>query len=65
MRTQKANAANHLFVVAAGNSRRNCDQGGCFPCAYVVENIICVAASDRSDDMASFSNYGPLITYES
>ncbi|MEA2268312.1 MAG: serine protease [Solirubrobacteraceae bacterium] len=29
-----------------------------FPCDYGLANVVCVAATDRGDEMASFSNYG-------
>jgi subtilisin family serine protease len=53
-----------LVVAAAGNggsdfigddldrSRRN------YPCAYDLENVICVAASDAHDALAPFTDYG-------
>ena len=51
-------AANVLFVVAAGNSAKDNDVTKSYPCAYDLPNVICVAASDTSDNLASFSNYG-------
>ncbi|MEA2268321.1 MAG: thermitase [Solirubrobacteraceae bacterium] len=47
-----------LFVVAAGNDGADNDAVGSYPCNYGLENIVCVAASDQSDRLASFSNYG-------
>jgi len=47
-----------LFVFAAGNSGANNDLAPRFPCAYDLANIICVAATDDFDVLASFSNYG-------
>ena len=56
-----------LFVAAAGNRNKNLSsaeevlwhQGRSFyPCSYSVDNLICVAATDDSDNLASFSNYG-------
>jgi subtilisin family serine protease len=52
------NAANVLFVVAAGNSHADDDTTDSFPCDYDLPNIVCVAATDRRDELASFSNYG-------
>ena len=49
---------NTLFVVAAGNSASNNDFTPTYPCNYTLANLICVAASDQKDDLASFSNYG-------
>ena len=50
--------ANILFVAAAGNSATNNDAAAFFPASYTVDNIIAVAATDSTDKLASFSNYG-------
>jgi subtilisin family serine protease len=54
-----------LFVAAAGNGGD--DEIGDdndlypeYPCAYALPNVVCVAASDNRDRLASFSNYGHL-----
>jgi subtilisin family serine protease len=47
-----------LFVFAAGNSATNNDLIPHYPCNYNAANIVCVAASNASDQRASFSNYG-------
>jgi subtilisin family serine protease len=47
-----------LFVVAAGNDAMDNDATGAYPCDYGLDNVICVAASDRDDTLAWFSNYG-------
>jgi subtilisin family serine protease len=47
-----------LYVVAAGNDTRSVDIFPRFPCNISAPNLICVAASDQRDDLASFSNYG-------
>jgi len=47
-----------LFVTAAGNEGRNNDSYSSYPANYSLDNIISVAASDRRDGLASFSNYG-------
>lgn len=47
-----------LFVFAAGNNRRNNDKIEAYPSNYEIDNIIAVAASDHSDQLADFSNYG-------
>jgi subtilisin family serine protease len=53
---------NALFVFAAGNEEKDLDGSGpaadTFPCELDAPNVICVAASDRSDQLASFSNHG-------
>jgi len=48
-----------LFVVAAGNSGTNNDLAAKYPCSYDAPNLVCVAATDHVDQLASFSNYGP------
>lgn len=47
-----------LYVVAAGNDTANNDTTPHYPCAYNLANILCVAATDSDDELASFSNYG-------
>jgi subtilisin family serine protease len=52
--------AGMLFVAGAGNSNRNAAVWPSYPAAYDLDNIISVAASDRNDAKASFSNYGAI-----
>ena len=56
-----------LFVAAAGNDALDNDSSPRYPCSYApgetsvagaVENLICVAATDQADGLASFSNWG-------
>jgi subtilisin family serine protease len=48
-----------LFVVAASNEGNDNDgEFSAFPASYDAENIIAVAALDRADQIADFSNYG-------
>jgi subtilisin family serine protease len=47
-----------LFVVAAGNDGSDNQAAPSYPCNYSATNLICVAATDNSDRLASFSNYG-------
>jgi subtilisin family serine protease len=47
-----------LFVAAAGNSSSDNDQTPHYPASYNLGNIISVAALNRKDELASFSNYG-------
>jgi subtilisin family serine protease len=47
-----------LFVAAAGNATTNNDRSPHYPSSYDVPNVISVAALDRNDQLASFSNYG-------
>ena len=56
-------AASHdagaIFVAAAGNSGSNNDIAPHYPSSYDVANVIAVAATDHSDNLAYFSCYGP------
>jgi len=54
----RANAANILFVAAAGNSGTNNDTTASYPSNYNVPNVIAVAAIDKAGALASFSQYG-------
>jgi subtilisin family serine protease len=54
----KAAASEMLFVAAAGNNASNNDVSPQFPASYNASNIIAVAASDNTDRLASFSNFG-------
>lgn len=47
-----------LFVAAAGNNSTNNDNRKHYPSNYDLPNVISVAALDRNDDLASFSNFG-------
>ncbi|MBG18295.1 MAG: hypothetical protein CMB77_08095 [Euryarchaeota archaeon] len=47
-----------IFLAAAGNDANNNDSLGMYPAAYDLECIVAVAATDRNDDITSFSNYG-------
>ena len=51
-------APDTLFVVAAGNEGSDNDAVPNFPCSNTSPNLICVAATDQSDELAGFSNYG-------
>jgi subtilisin family serine protease len=55
---ERANAANILFVAAAGNESTNIDATPSYPAGYPNANIISVAAIDKTGALASFSNYG-------
>jgi subtilisin family serine protease len=54
----RLNAAGVLVVAAAGNEGADNDRTPSYPAGYDLPNVIAVAASDRSDRLASFSNYG-------
>jgi subtilisin family serine protease len=52
-----------LFVVAAGNGGHDgigddTDRTPEYPCAYPLANIVCVASTNRRDQLSAFSNYG-------
>lgn len=47
-----------LFVAAAGNNSTDNDKRPHYPSNYDLPNVVSVAALDRSDSLASFSNYG-------
>jgi thermitase len=53
-----ASDAGILFVAAAGNDSSNNDNRPHYPSNYNLPNVISVAALDRSDQLAGFSNYG-------
>ena len=55
---RKAYENDILFVAAAGNASTNNDRTPHFPSSYDVPNVISVAALDRHDQLATFSNYG-------
>jgi subtilisin family serine protease len=57
---QRARDAGILFVAAAGNDGRNNDQTPLYPASYnaLSDNVLSVAATTRSDTLASFSNFG-------
>ncbi|HYE14084.1 MAG TPA: S8 family serine peptidase [Pyrinomonadaceae bacterium] len=47
-----------LFVAAAGNNSENADRFPHYPSGYQLPNVLAVAALDRRDELARFSNYG-------
>lgn len=55
---RKAGEEGILFVAAAGNSSANTDKFPHYPSSYKLPNVVSVAALDRFDALASFSNYG-------
>lgn len=54
----KANTNDVLFVVAAGNSAADISLTPAYPGSYTLPNVVTVAATDNTDRLASFSNYG-------
>jgi subtilisin family serine protease len=55
---RKAYDAGILFVAASGNASVDADKQPHYPSSYNLPNIVSVAALDRNDNLASFSNYG-------
>ena len=53
-----AGQAGIIFVAAAGNSSANNDTTPLYPASYDLDNIIAVAATTRTDELATFSDYG-------
>lgn len=53
-----ARAKGVIYVAAAGNDGSNNDADPVYPANYSGDNVVTVAASDRNDKLASFSNYG-------
>jgi subtilisin family serine protease len=53
-----AAASTTLFVLAAGNAGSDNDAFPVYPCSYPSPNLVCVAATDETDALAVFSNYG-------
>lgn len=47
-----------LIIAAAGNDSQNSDKAPSYPADYNFDNIISVAASTSSDNLAEFSNFG-------
>lgn len=54
----RARNAGAIFVAAAGNNGANTDVSANYPSNYAVDNVVSVAAIDRNNNLASFSNYG-------
>jgi subtilisin family serine protease len=47
-----------LYVVAAGNNGANNDGAPMYPCTHTAANLICVAATNETDELTDWSNYG-------
>jgi subtilisin family serine protease len=60
MATALSNARSRgvIVVAAAGNDGTNNDENAVYPANYPGDNIVSVAATDRYDRLASYSNYG-------
>ena len=53
-----ARDAGIIFVTAAGNNATDNDSVPFSPADYEYDNLVTVAATDRNDNLAAFSNYG-------
>jgi len=55
-----ARTAGHLFVASAGNWSSDIDSPASprYPAGYDLDNIIAVAATDKTSELAGFSNWG-------
>lgn len=60
---ERARAKDVLFIAAAGNDGKDNDVTPSYPAAFDNDNMIAVAATDSSDGMAYFSNYGVKTTH--
>ena len=54
----RANGSDLLFVAAAGNDGLPNEWFPTYPASFDAPNVIAVAATDNTDQLASFSNYG-------
>lgn len=54
----RAQNVGHVVVSAAGNGKRNLDPAPVYPAGFTNDNLVVVAATDRNDQLAGFSNYG-------
>ncbi|HEX4894881.1 MAG TPA: S8 family serine peptidase [Solimonas sp.] len=53
--------ADILLVASAGNDDSNTDDAvAIYPANYDADNVVAVAATNRQDNVASFSQYGPI-----
>ena len=59
---ERTRTAGLIFVAAAGNDGRNTDSSPSYPASLATDNIVSVAATTRTDTLASFSNYGSVTT---
>ena len=50
-----------LFIASAGNAALDNDTNAVYPANYPLPNVISVAATTRTDSLASFSDYGRRI----
>lgn len=58
-----ARDSNILVISAAGNSGYNLNNINIFPASFRLENLISVAATNSSDILGSYSNYGTNVVH--
>jgi len=55
---RSAGEAGIMFIAASGNASANADKSPHYPASYDLPNVISVAALNRNDELAPFSNFG-------
>ena len=55
---ERANAADILFIAAAGNDGYDCETSSCYPAEYPNANVVAVAAITSTGGTPSWTNYG-------
>lgn len=55
---RKAGEEGIIFIAASGNSSADADKTPHYPAGYELPNVLSIAALNRNDQLASFSNYG-------
>jgi subtilisin family serine protease len=56
---RNARAHGHVFIASAGNTgKSNEGPKANFPSSFNLDNVLAVAATDKNDRLAPFSNYG-------
>lgn len=58
---KEAEKAGIIFVAAAGNEYHNNDTTPTYPASFKLNNVISVAATDKEDKKAWFSNWGETV----
>jgi subtilisin family serine protease/subtilisin-like proprotein convertase family protein len=53
-----ARSAGQIFVASAANGATNTDVNPAYPSSFPIDNIVSVAATNSSNQLAGFSNYG-------
>lgn len=55
---RRAGEEDILFIAASGNASADADKTPHYPASYNLPNVLSIAALNRQDQLASFSNYG-------